>query len=302
MSNSQALIVKPQSIKSLLNSEPVKNRLELLLPPEINFGQMMGVFNTALRNPKLLECKPLTVLGAMYLSASLGLLPNTPTGEAFLVPFNSQHWDPQTRRKEWGMALTFMIGYKGYLKLAHESKLFRYIAAELVYPGEDFSFDRGTKHSLTHNYPLDRPGLANPKSALGGYLIWEINNGGTDFLTVPMSEILRRRDSSASYQYALSEGKVKDTIWEKHFTSMARKTILRQLPSCVPVSGRFALAATVDARGEDRTLNYAILAESESSDGSLDIDAATVDSPPLPQQPDLRDTLLKKADQPSKQN
>lgn len=51
--------------------------------------------------PKLKDCTQLSFLAALMNAAQLGLEPNTPLGQAYLIPYNSQ----------------FQIGYKGLIEL-----------------------------------------------------------------------------------------------------------------------------------------------------------------------------------------
>lgn len=53
----------------------------------------------------------MTFIAAMMQSAQLGLEPNTPLGQAYLIPYKVKGMDK----------VQFQIGYKGLLELAHRS-------------------------------------------------------------------------------------------------------------------------------------------------------------------------------------
>jgi recombination protein RecT len=41
-------------------------------------------------NPKLQECTPQSFLGAMMQAAQLGVEPNTPLGQAYMIPYRNK--------------------------------------------------------------------------------------------------------------------------------------------------------------------------------------------------------------------
>lgn len=62
-------------------------------------------------NRKLQETTPQSFLGAMMTAAQLGVEPNTPLGQAYLIPF----------RNKGIMECQFQLGYKGLIDLAYRS-------------------------------------------------------------------------------------------------------------------------------------------------------------------------------------
>ena len=81
--------------------------------------------------PKLAECHPMTFVGAMMTAAQLGLEPNTPLGQAYLIPY----WNGKTKRLE----CQFQLGYKGMIDLAYRSGQIVSIQANVVYENDTFS-------------------------------------------------------------------------------------------------------------------------------------------------------------------
>src|SRR2546427_642740 len=79
--------------------ERQKPELEKALPEAIGVERFTRTVLTELRRtPKLLDCSPESLLGAMMLAAQLGLEPG-PLGLVYLVPFKGQ--------------VEFIIGYRG---------------------------------------------------------------------------------------------------------------------------------------------------------------------------------------------
>ena len=77
------------------------------LPANITPERFTRVVLNAVNTTKdLMNCDPMSFLGAMMSSAQLGLEPNTPLGQAYLIPYKGK--------------ATFQLGYKGLLDLATE--------------------------------------------------------------------------------------------------------------------------------------------------------------------------------------
>ena len=96
----QEMQQKDTSLKGLIKAmEPeIKKALPSVITPE-RFTRM--VFTALSSTPKLQQCTPQSFLGAMMQAAQLGLEPNTPIGQAYLIPY--------------GNSCQFQLGYKGLL-------------------------------------------------------------------------------------------------------------------------------------------------------------------------------------------
>jgi len=82
----------------------------------------VSVMNAVKKQPKLLDCDPKTLFGAILLSAELGLKPNTPEGFAYIIPY--------------GKEAQFQIGYKGLIEIAYRSPMVKAIKGITVYENE----------------------------------------------------------------------------------------------------------------------------------------------------------------------
>ena len=76
--------------------------------------------NAVKKTPRLLQCDPQSVLGAMMTSAALGLEPNTAQQQAFLIPYKKRVPPPDGGR-HWleTFECQFQIGYRGFITLAY---------------------------------------------------------------------------------------------------------------------------------------------------------------------------------------
>ena len=101
---------KPKTIKDWIKTmEPeIKKALPNVITPE-RFTRM--ALTAVSVNPKLAECTPRSFMGALMNAAQLGLEPNTPLGQAYLIPF----------KNKGVMEVQFQIGYKGLIDLAYRS-------------------------------------------------------------------------------------------------------------------------------------------------------------------------------------
>ena len=91
-------------------------------------------------NAKLQETTPQSFLGAMMTAAQLGLEPNTPLGQAYLIPF----------RNKGVLECQFQLGYKGLIDLAYRSGQISVIQAHTVYENDEFEYELGLDPKLKH--------------------------------------------------------------------------------------------------------------------------------------------------------
>ena len=87
-------------------------------------------------NPKLLQCDPKSLFGAVLLSAEVGLKPNTSLQHSFIIPYKGQ--------------AKFQIGYKGLIEIMYRNPRVKQITARAVFENDDFDYGYGLKPFLTH--------------------------------------------------------------------------------------------------------------------------------------------------------
>ena len=103
---------KSMSIADLIKAmtPEIKKALPEVITPERFTRMALSALNTT---PKLQECTQMSFLAALMNAAQLGLEPNTPLGQAYLIPFNNKGV----------MECQFQIGYKGLIDLGLNPKL-----------------------------------------------------------------------------------------------------------------------------------------------------------------------------------
>lgn len=213
---------QPAETKNVLDLiERMTPELAKALPAHLNTERFKRIVVTELRRtPKLYECSPASLLGAMMLSAQLGLEPG-PLGHVYLVPFKRE--------------VTFIIGYKGLIDLAYRSGQLKSIRAKTVREGDSFEYRDGTRAFLDHSVhepPAEREPVAY-------WALAELKTGGKPFVVLYPDEIEATRKRSPA-------GRADSGPWVTDYDAMARKTAIRRLAPVLPVSPALATALERD--------------------------------------------------------
>ena len=188
-------------------------QIALALPSVITPERFTRMALTAIsNNPKLKQCTEHSFLGAMMNAAQLGLEPNTPLGQAYLIPYGNQ--------------CQFQIGYKGLIDLAHRSGEFTNIYAEVVYENDEFDYELGLEPRLIH-----KPTLIDRGKPIYYYAVYKLKNGGFGFKIMSKEDI---EDFRKKYS------KAKNSPWVTNFDEMAKKTVLKQVLKYAPIKVEFA--------------------------------------------------------------
>jgi recombination protein RecT len=204
----------------------IKSEQQILkaLPRQIDSSRMFRVYLTAVQTtPGLVECDPLSVLGAVLQSAQFGLSLDTVLGESFLIPRWNKHRGCKVAQ--------FQVGYKGYVKLMRNAdKDLRDVFAHTVHEQDVFEWELGMEPIIKAH----RPPLQNRGDPIGAYAVAVWQDGYKRFELVDQEQIERVLASSDSYQRAKRDNG--DSPWLSHKPAMYRKTALRQLGNRMPLS------------------------------------------------------------------
>lgn len=173
------------------------------------------------RNPDLLACDHVTVLGAAMTCAQLGLRVGV-LGHAWIVPFSGKG--------------QLIIGYQGYRELAHRSGLIASIEARTVHEKDQFDIQLGTQGFIQH-----RPYMKGPRGkTIGYYTVANYTNGGYAFDHISKWEADDHRQRFAAKKH--------DGPWNAHFDSMALKTCALRMFKWMPKSPDMEYAIHADNR------------------------------------------------------
>ena len=178
----------------------IKKALPSVITPERFTRMTLSAISV---NPKLAQCTPKSFLGAMMSAAQLGLEPNTPLGQAYLIPFKNKGVDE----------VQFQIGYKGLIDLAYRSGEVELVQAQIVYENDKFECQYGLEPKLIH-VPADK----DRGEAIKVYAMFKTKSGGYGFEVMSMDDV---REHAKKYSQAYSSAY---SPWAKNFEEMAIKS------------------------------------------------------------------------------
>lgn len=205
-----------QTLKGLVNQmmPAIKSALPSVITPE----RFARIVTTALSsNPKLQDCTHGSFLGAMMTAAQLGVEPNTPLGQAYLIPY----------KNHGTLECQFQLGYKGMIDLAYRSGQVVNISATTVYENDEFSYSLGLDPVLDHK-PCMSGERGNP---IAFYAVWKSKDGGYGFEVMSIEDV---RKHGQRYSKSFGNGP-----WKTNFEEMAKKTVLKKALKYAPISSDF---------------------------------------------------------------
>ena len=215
--NAPVKLTKSMSIPDMVRAmEPeIKKALPSVLTPERFMRMAMSALNNT---PQLRECSPMSFIAALLNAAQLGLEPNTPLGQAYLIPY----------KNKGVMECQFQLGYKGLINLAFRAGQMKMIQAHVVRERDEFEFQYGLEPQLVH-----RPANGSPEERgeiTYVYGVYTLVNGGCGFEVCSKSEI----DSfAAKYSKAFASSY---SPWTTSYEEMAKKTVIKRVLKYAPVS------------------------------------------------------------------
>ena len=198
------------------------------LPKHVNSERFVRIAITTIRqNPKLAKCSQESLLGALMVSAQLGLEPGT-LGQCYLIPFEN--------KKAGTVECQFQIGYKGLIELLRRSGQLSDIYSYTVYENDDFNIEYGLSRTLTHKPNFDERGEIK-----GFYAVAILKDGAKAFEYMTKDEVVKHEEK-------YRKGSYKNDVWNKNFEEMAQKTVVKKLLKWLPVSVEFLEMAAKDEK------------------------------------------------------
>ena len=209
-----------QYIKSMEGE--IKKALPSVITPE-RFTRM--VLSAVSVNPKLGSCTPASFLGAMMSAAQLGLEPNTPLGQAYILPYQNKGV----------LEAQFQLGYKGLIDLAYRSGEVEVIQSHIVYENDEFECNYGLEPTLKHT-----PAASDRGEPIKVYALFKTKSGGFGFEVMSMDDVkIHAAKYSKAYTASFSP-------WKTNFEEMAKKTVLKRVLKYAPLKSDFVKAVVQD--------------------------------------------------------
>jgi recombinase, phage recT family len=246
-----AAVKTQRSMKDLIVS--MEGQIAKALPSVITPERFTRMVLTAMStNKELGLCTPNSFLGAMMQAAQLGVEPNTPLGQAYLIPY----------KNKGTLECQFQLGYKGLIDLAYRSGEVKDIQAHEVHENDTFEYELGLEPKLKHI-----PALKDRGAVIMYYAIFHTKDGGYGFNVMSVDDVQEHaRKYSKAYGSSFSP-------WKSNFDEMAKKTVLKKCLKYAPIKTEFARSISTD-----ETIKTTIAADmAEATDETDYIDAEVVE-------------------------
>ena len=246
---------KPDGVKSMKDLVvSMGDQIQKALPTAITGERFTRMVLTAMSsNPQLQQCTPKSFLGAMMQAAQLGVEPNTPLGQAYLIPY----------KNKGTLECQFQLGYKGLIDLAYRSGEVRDIQAHEVHENDEFEYELGLEPKLRHV-----PATNNRGAVIAYYAVFHTKDGGYGFEVMSAEDV---RNHAKKYSQAYGSNY---SPWAKNFDEMAKKTVLKKCLKYAPLKTEFVREMSADGTIK-KNITPDMTAEPDETD-YIDAEAETV--------------------------
>ena len=209
------------TFSAFMTSNAISNRVQSILGDEKTSKRFVSsIISAVSNNPQLKECDNASILSGALLGEALGLTPSPTLGKIYLVPFKD---------KERGMVAQFILGYKGYLELAMRSGQYKDINVMEIREGE---YKGRNKENGKPMFEFIEDDDIREETKIIGYMAsFTLLNGFTKTIYMTHKQMEEHALKYSNGYRADKKNKTSYTFWSKDFTSMAFKTLLRQLIS-----------------------------------------------------------------------
>jgi len=202
----------------------MKAQIAQALPKHITAERVIQLATTYVsNNPAIAKCTATSIVGAIMQASILGLEPVPALGQVYFVPYKDQ--------------VQFQLGYKGFIRLAQNSKEIKMIYAEVVREGDYFEYELGLNPKVKHTPNANSTGEENITHA---YAVVHYHSGGYNFVVLTRSAIESLRKRSPSQRNGISGA------WSTDYESMAKAKAIKQLSKYMPMSIEVQKAAAAD--------------------------------------------------------
>ena len=210
----------PDMVKAMMPE--IRKALPSVITPE----RFTRIALSALNNtPALQQCSPMSFIASLLNSAQLGLEPNTPLGQAYLIPY----------KNKGQMECQFQIGYKGLIDLAYRNGQMQTIQAQAVYENDLFEYEYGLEPKLVH-----KPAYSDRGEITYFYGLFKTVNGGFGF------SVMSKADMD-NYARTYSKAFASDySPWKTSYEEMAKKTVIKKALRYAPIKTDFQRALSTD--------------------------------------------------------
>ena len=210
------------TIRDQIESPKFRDEIAKALPKHLTPDRFIRVAVSALtRTPKLKECEPVSLFGAMLTLSQLGIEPDG--RRAHLIPFEN--------RRRGCVECQLIIDYKGLAEMAMRSGVVSYLHADVVCDADIFEENMG--EIIAHKIDRRKP----RGEVYAAYAICKFKDGTAKAEVMSSEEIEAIRKRSKAGQSG---------PWITDWNEMAKKTVFRRLSKWLPLSPEFRDAVEAD--------------------------------------------------------
>ena len=210
------------TIRDQLESPKFRDEIAKALPKHLTPDRFIRVaVSTLTRTPKLKECEPVSLFGAMLTLSQLGIEPDG--RRAHLIPFEN--------RRRGCVECQLIIDYKGLAEMAMRSGVVSYLHADVVCDADIFEENMG--EIIAHKIDRRKP----RGEVYAAYAICKFKDGTAKAEVMSSEEIeaIRKRSKAGN-----------SGPWITDWNEMAKKTVFRRLSKWLPLSPEFRDAVEAD--------------------------------------------------------
>ena len=243
----------------------IKKALPSVITPERFTRMVLTALSTT---PKLQECTQKSFLGAMMMAAQLGVEPNTPLGQAYLIPY----------KNHGVLECQFQIGFKGLIDLAYRSGEVTDISAHAVHENDVFEYELGLTPKLRHV-----PATKDRGDVTMYYAVFHTKSGGYGFEVMSRDDVIRHMNE---FSKAAAKG---FSPWQTHFDEMAKKTVVKRVLKYAPLKTEFMRAI-----GTDETIKSNVVSDmtDEPDETIIEVEPMEAEEPELSKDDKILDEAL----------
>lgn len=243
----------------------IKKALPSVITPERFTRMVLTALSTT---PKLQECTQKSFLGAMMMAAQLGVEPNTPLGQAYLIPY----------KNHGVLECQFQIGFKGLIDLAYRSGEVTDISAHAVHENDVFEYELGLTPKLRHI-----PATKDRGDVTMYYAVFHTKSGGYGFEVMSRDDVIRHMNE---FSKAAAKG---FSPWQTHFDEMAKKTVVKRVLKYAPLKTEFMRAI-----GADETIKSNVVSDmtDEPDETIIEVEPVEAEEPELSKDDKILDEAL----------
>ena len=271
---------KALTLKNYLHQPKIKKAIEDSLPKWLSVDRFLRVIFTAtMKNPKIIECTPESILQSVISCSQLGLEPIL--GRAYLIPYKNSKLIGN--RWEKVLECQFQPGYQGLIDLARRTNTIRDVYALNVFENDDFDLTFGTDRKIHHRPWYLNKDNKEPGEIIGVYAVWEMKDGTKHPEFMPISDVYKRRDKSQAYKYAMDNPNNKgaqDCPWITWPEEMIIKTVIKHSSKLVPASIDFMQAVALDEAADLGRSQIGMFSDTPDYNGLLPESSGAIDVTP----------------------